>query len=186
MTNKKEIAKYIHNKKGLSYDEINHRLEQKPKLTNKNKKPKPEAEEAEAEKAEPEAEAEEAEEAEMTYEDYEDIWTEIKEQYFILKNKVGVSEATYKIANTTYINIDDIRECIQIFDKNIDSDDEEDDEEDDDIDDETKYEKWRMISSKYYELLNENNNDEDEATSETAIFYKMQIDEVNQLVYTYA
>jgi hypothetical protein len=190
MTNKKEIAKYIHNKKGFSYDEINHRLEQKQKLTNKNKKPKPEPEaekaepEPEAEKAEPEPEpeAEEAEEAELTYEDYEDIWTEIKEQYFMLKKKIGVSEATYKIANTTYINIDDIRECLQIFDKSIDSDD----EEDDDINDEKKYAKWRMISSKYYELLGEHNDNEEEATHETAIFHNMEIDEVNGLIYTYA
>jgi hypothetical protein len=178
MTNKKEIAKYIHNKKGFSHDDINHRLEKKPKLTNKNRKPKQEVE-PEAE-AEPEAEYEE--EYEMTYEDYEDIWTEIKEQYFMLKKEIGVSEATYKIANTTYINIEDIRECLQIFDKNIEEDS---DDEQDELDDETKYNKWRSISAYYYEMLEEHNNDEDEAVYETAQRYNMQIDEVNELVYTY-
>lgn len=186
MTNKKEIAKYIHNKKGFSHDDINHRLEKKPKLTNKNRKPKQEAEpieevEPEAEEAEPEYE----EEHEMTYEDYEDIWTEIKEQYFILKKQIGVGEATYKIANTTYINIEDIRECLQIFDKNIEVDSDDEDEEQNDLDDETKYNKWRSISSYYYEMLEENNDNEEDAVYETAQRYNMEIDEVNELVYTY-
>lgn len=105
-----------------------------------------------------------------------------KRTIFYVKKKIGVSEATYKIANTTYINIEDIRECLQIFDKNIEEDS---DDEQDELDDETKYNKWRSISAYYYEMLEEHNNDEDEAVYETAQRYNMQIDEVNELVYTY-
>lgn len=152
MTNKKDIAKKINKETGYTYEEINHILEKKPKHANAKKeierKTKKKIEKKTKKETKKKVKVEVPQEAppqpqqedsdsdddddELTYDEKENMWKMLKNSYYKFKKEYGKSEAIIKVSNSTTTDIENVRDCVHMFDNEDDNDSDDDDDDEND------------------------------------------------------